>query len=139
MLPVVIIFVAALIYLWVQPLTELKTEAGIGLGQVYFLTIWLAVGSSLAFVFLWQKKIQVYFISVLGMAVSAVLIFILAIVPSVNPYRSTKMLAQKYDVLVPENEKLVFYRRIKVSALFYSPRKALVLKTADQLFEQFMG
>ncbi len=132
-LPVVVVFVAALIYLWIHPLVEMEYEAGIGLGQIYFMAIWLVVGNLLAFLFLFKKKNHVFFISVLGMAVSSVLIFILAMVPSVNPYRSTKVLAHKYDNLLPENEKLAFYRRIKDSALFYSSRQALVLKTADQL------
>ncbi|MGD8291303.1 MAG: hypothetical protein PVF37_06345, partial [Desulfobacterales bacterium] len=76
---------------------------------------------------------RVFFISIASMTVSAILLFLLVIVPSVNPYRSTKELSQKYDELIPDDEKLAFYRRIKDSALFYSDRQALVLKTAKQL------
>ena len=132
-LPVVVIFLAAMIYLWIYPLVEMEYEAGIKLGQIYFLAIWLVVGNVLALIFLLIKKHRVFFTSIVSLTVSALLLFLLVIVPSVNPYRSTKELSQKYDKLIPENEKLAFYRRIKDSALFYSDRQALALKTAEQL------
>jgi len=132
-LPVVVIFLAAIIYLWVYPLVEMEYSAGITLGQIYFLAIWLVICIVLAFLFLLRKKNHAFFISIAGMTVSAILLFLLMIVPSVNPYRSTKQLSQKYDQLIPANEKLVFYRRIRESALFYSHRRAQVLKTAEQL------
>jgi 4-amino-4-deoxy-L-arabinose transferase-like glycosyltransferase len=132
-LPVVLLFLAAMIYLWVHPLVEMEYEAGIKLGQIYFLAIWLLTCVVLAFLFLLRKKNHAFFISIAGMTVSAMLLFVLLIVPSVNPYRSTKQLSQKYDQLIPANEKLVFYRRIRESALFYSHRQAQVLKTDEQL------
>ena len=132
-LPVVVILLAANIYLWVYPLVQMEYEAGITLGQIYFLATWLMLCFVLAFLFLLRKKNHAFFISIAGMTVSAILIFILTIVPSVNPYRSMKQLSRKYDQLLPANEKLVFYRRIRDSALFYSHRRAEVLKTAEQL------
>ena len=134
-LPVVVIFLAAIIYLWIDPLVAMEYDAGITLGQIYFLAIWLVICIVLAFLFMLRKKNQAFFISIAGMTVSSILLFLLIIVPSVNPYRSTKQLSQKYDQLIPANEKLVFYRRIKDSALFYTHRQAQVLKTAEQLKE----
>ena len=131
--PVVVIFSAAFLYLWVYPLVEMEHEAGIKLGQLYFLAIWLLACIVLAFLFLLRRKNHAFFISIAGMTVSAMILFLLVIVPSVNPYRSTKVLAEKYDQLIAENEKLTFYRRIRDSALFYTHRRARVLKTADEL------
>ena len=132
-LPVVVIFLAAMIYLWVHPLVEMEYESGITLGQISFIAIWLVICTVLSFLFLLMKKNHAFFISIAAMTVSAILLFLLMIVPSVNPYRSTKQLSQKYDQLIPANEKLVFYRRIRDSALFYTHRQAQVLKTAEQL------
>jgi 4-amino-4-deoxy-L-arabinose transferase-like glycosyltransferase len=132
-LPVVLIFLAAVVYIWVYPLVEMEYEAGIRLGQIYFLAIWLLVCIVLAFLFLLKRKNHAFFISIVGMTISAMFLFLLVIVPSVNPYRSTKVLAKKYDQLIAGNEKLAFYRRIRDSALFYTHRQARVLKTADQL------
>ena len=131
--PVVVIFLAANIYLWVYPLVEMEYEAGIKLGQIYFFAIWLVIWLVLALLLLLRKKNHAFFISIVGMTVSGMLLFLLMIVPSVNPYRSTKLLSQKYDQLLPAEEKMVFYRRIKDSALFYSNRRAQELKTAEQL------
>jgi 4-amino-4-deoxy-L-arabinose transferase-like glycosyltransferase len=132
-LPVVVIFLAVVIYLWFHPLVEMEYKAGIKLGQIYFPAIWLVICIVSAFLFLLGEKNQAFFISIAGMTVSAILLFLLIIVPSVNPYRSTKQLSKKYDQLIPANEKLVFYRRIRESALFYTHRQAQVLETAEQL------
>ena len=132
-LPVVVIFLLAIVYLWIQPLVEMEYEAGIKIGQTYFLTVWLVICVLLSFVLLLRKKNRAFFISIAGMTVSSILLFLVMIIPSVNPYRSTRELAQKYDQLVPANEKLVFHRRINESALFYTHRQAQVLKTGEQL------
>jgi len=132
-LPVVVIFLAAYIYLWLHPLVEMEYEAGITLGQIYFLAAWLVICLVLAFLLLLRKKNHAFFTSIAGMTVSAILLFLLMIVPSVNPYRSTKQLSQKYDQLVPANENLVFYSGIRESALFYTNRRGQALKTAEQL------
>jgi hypothetical protein len=132
-LPVVLIFLAAIIYLWLHPLVEMEYEAGITMGQIYFLAVWLVSCIVLAFLLLLRKKNHAFFTSIVGITVSAILLFLLMIVPSVNPYRSTKQLSKKYDQLVPANEKLVFYRGIRESALFYTNRRAQSLKTAEQL------
>ena len=132
-LPVVVIFLAAGIYVWAHPLVELQYETGIKLSHTYLLANLLVVCIILAFLFLLRNKNHAFFLSIVGMTVCAMLIFILLVVPSVNPYRTTRQLSQKYDRLAPANEKFVFYRRIRDSALFYSHRQARVLKTEEQL------
>jgi hypothetical protein len=67
------------------------------------------------------------------MVIVVIYFTILVIIPSVDPYRSTKGFAQKLDRRVDPEEKLVFYRRLRDSALFYTDRKAIVLFTPQQL------
>ena len=67
------------------------------------------------------------------MIVSTLMVFLIVIVPHINPYRSSKQIALKFDQLTPANEELVFYSRIKESALFYTHRKARVLKGSEEL------
>ena len=62
------------------------------------------------------------------MVVVGLLSFILLIVPYINPYRSTKGLAAKLDTLLPPGEKLTFVHRLQDSALFYTDRKATILR-----------
>ena len=57
------------------------------------------------------------------------------IVPYINPYRSTKGLAQKLDTLLPREEKLTFYNRLQDTALFYTDRKATVFRDLQSLRE----
>ena len=129
----VLVFVAALIYLWVYPLVEVEYESGVKLGQINSLAVWLVFCMVLSFIFLLIKKTKALFSSLVAMVVSTILIFLILIVPSINPYRSTKQLAGKLDRLIPADEDLVFYRRIKESALFYTHRKARVLMNPEEL------
>jgi hypothetical protein len=76
-----------------------------------------------------------FFTAIVGMIVAALFGFLLLIAPSVNNYRSTKQLAQKYDQLLPPNESITFYHRIMESALFYTNRSARKLNSAEQLRE----
>jgi len=50
-----------------------------------------------------------------------------------DPYRSTKGLAQKLDRVLAPGEKLVLVRVMRDSALFYTNRKALLLNTRKEL------
>jgi 4-amino-4-deoxy-L-arabinose transferase-like glycosyltransferase len=131
--PVVVLFLAAAAYLWLRPPLQLEYDSGVKLNHIHLLAGWLTVCALAAFFFLVRKKNTAFFTSLVTMVVSALLIFIMLIVGEINPYRSTRELAREYDRLAPAGEKIVFYRRIKDSALFYTRRQARVLETEKQL------
>jgi hypothetical protein len=62
-------------------------------GCVMVTYLWLVICLILAFLFLLREKSHAFFISIVGMTVSALLFFVLMVVPSVNPYGSTKQLS----------------------------------------------
>ncbi|MGD8715306.1 MAG: hypothetical protein PVG70_12220, partial [Desulfobacterales bacterium] len=134
-LPVVILSLAAMIYLWFYPLVQIEYESGITPAQMNFLAIWTVVCIVSTFLFFVIKRDLLFFSAIGVTVVSTLIIFLQIIVPSVNPYRSSREFARLYDQLIPPDEKLVFYRRIKESALFYTNRKAIVLKTPDAISE----
>jgi 4-amino-4-deoxy-L-arabinose transferase-like glycosyltransferase len=133
LLPVVLVFLAALIYLQVYPPVEVEYESGVKLDQINFMVAWFVFCMVTSFTFLLIRRTKALFTSLAAMIMSALLIFLILIVPSINPYRSTKQLAEKLDRLIAEREDLVFYSRIKESALFYTHRKARVLERPDEL------
>jgi 4-amino-4-deoxy-L-arabinose transferase-like glycosyltransferase len=132
-LPVVIISIAALLYLWVRPLVQVEYETGITSKQMNLVALWLVGSIVVAGVFLAIRKDKAAFIAITLMVVTGLHFFLLVIVPSINPYRSTRELALRYDHLIPGNEKFTFYSRIKESALFYTGRRARVLENPVQL------
>lgn len=132
-LPVVVVFIGAMIYLWAVPLVELEYEAGVKLSHVNAMALLLVAAVLLALVFQLKKMDKAFFAALVGMIIAASFAFLLLIAPSVNAYRSTKELAQTYDQLLPPNESLTFYHRIMESALFYTDRRARRLKNAEQL------
>ncbi len=132
-LPVVIIFMLALIYVWTHPLVKVEHESGVTVGQMNLAAFWLVGSIVIAAVFLLRKKDRLFFGALVFMVVTTLHVFMLVIVPSVNPYRSTRELALQYDRLIPPGEKFTFCGRIKETALFYTGRRAQVLKKPDQI------
>ena len=134
-LPLVIIFPLALVYIWLYPPVQLYSDSGIDLTRLYYFSFWIVVCITVSFSMLLMKKEKKFFAAIAGMIVSAFVLFLLFMVPLINPYRSTQKLAYKFDQMQPPKENLVFFRKEWESALFYSNRSVLVLDTPQQLKE----
>jgi 4-amino-4-deoxy-L-arabinose transferase-like glycosyltransferase len=133
--PLVVIFPLALVYILIYPPTQLTYDSGIDLTHLYYIAVGTVVWIVGSFSLLLMKKDYLFFASIAGMVIALLLICIILIVPSINPYRSTKRLALKLDRMLPEKEDLIFFKRERDSALFYTNRRALVLRTPQQLKE----
>jgi len=123
----------ALPYIQVNPPIRYEYEYGVTMSHVNILCILAVAGFALSFFLLLHKNSKASFCALAGMVMVVIYVIILMIIPSVDPYRSTKGFAQKLDRLVDPGEKLVFYRRMRESALFYTDRKAILLTTPQQL------
>ena len=132
-LPVVIVFIGALIYLWLRPLAEVEYESGITARQMNIVALWLVGSMAVTGALLVKGKNRAAMAALVVMVVTSLHLFLLVIVPSVNPYRGTRELALRYDRMIPSGDKFTFYRRIRESALFYTGRRANVLKNPGQL------
>ena len=119
---------AAMVYLLMNPIDKLTLKYGIPLAPINILGLTLAVFIGLIFFFFILRRYKSAFAAITGMVVVGLLSFILLIVPHINPYRSTKGLAEKLDTLLPQGEKMTFVHRLEDSALFYTDRKATILR-----------
>jgi hypothetical protein len=119
---------SAMVYMLVNPLDELALRYGIPPASITILGLTMVVLSGLVFFFFIIRRHKSAFAAITGMVVVGLLSFILLIVPYINPYRSTKGLAAKLDTLLPPGEKLTFVHRLQDSALFYTDRKATILR-----------
>ena len=137
-IPLIVILPLALLYLWIGPPTYYATKFGIDfLGHTY-LAFWVAGGGALSFYLAFRKDLQASFLVLAGTVVSVMVFFELAIVPLINPYFTTKELAQRLDQMVPPGEKLVFVNSVKDTALFYTLRGARILRTPKETID-FLG
>jgi 4-amino-4-deoxy-L-arabinose transferase-like glycosyltransferase len=59
--------------------------------------------------------------------------------PGSDPYRSAKGIAAAIDELLPEGEKLYFYGRLMDSAMFYTNRDAVFLRTEEEFRDAMAG
>jgi hypothetical protein len=134
-IPLTGVFAVGLVALLVHPPTRLESKYGISLMLVYLLFFLMAGSVILAFLFFIKERLAASFAALAGMVAASILFFVLLIVPSINPYRSTKGLARKLDMMLPPEEKIVSYQELYDSVLFYTDRKAIILKTPRQLKE----
>lgn len=134
-LPLLVAPPIMLLYLLVSPPTRLAFESGVDLTRLHSLILFLTGGVGLAFWLLLTRRYRGLFSTIVGLVVVVVLVATAAILPSVDPYYSTKGLAQKLDSMLSPGEKLVFYHRLKDSALFYTNRLAVVLRGRQQLVD----
>ena len=134
-LPLVIILPLALIYIIVFPPANLVAEVGIELKWIYLPAGLLVAGCFISMGLAVSKNYRA-FIGSIAATVTAVLLFsLIFLVPSIEPFRSSKILAQKIDKLIEPAENLVFYLKARETFFFYTDRMATVLKSPRALRE----
>ena len=118
---------AAMVYLLIKPLDVLMTHYGIEAIRINIISAIMVACTSLTFFLFFKRFYRFSFSTMTGTVVLGIFLFLLLIVPYINPYRSTKGLAEKLDTLLPQGEQLVFFHRLQDTALFYTDRKASIL------------
>jgi hypothetical protein len=123
----------ALIYILLFPPADLMAETGIELKWVYIPAGWLVTCCFLSMGLAIRKKYWAFIGSMVGTVMTIFVFFLIFLVPSIEPYRSSKYLAQKIDKLMDPAQNLVFYLKARETFLFYTQRKATELETLSQL------
>ncbi len=124
---------AALLILW-----PAKDVAGLGLtmAQVIGPVVILAAGAAATLVLL-LKRYDGALVAPIALTVFAIVAFFeTAMAPSLEPYRSAKVIGRRIDALLPPGEDIVFFGRIigvGDSALFYTDRKAIKIDSPQKL------
>jgi hypothetical protein len=138
-LPLVVIYSLGLVYLVITPPAMLMTRYGLDLRLINFLGVFLVGVSLIAFILLLYGRYQAFFFVNAGLVISAILLFMVLILPAMIPFRSTKTLAIKMDALVPPGEPLVCFDSRRDTALFYTGRKGLFLHDYKQLIQYLIS
>jgi hypothetical protein len=121
------------------PPTDLSSEFGIDLVRLNHLDLLCTASAILAFLFFLRHRYTACFSTLVGVVISGIMIFMMLVVPSIDPYRSTKRLAERLDRMIPPGAELVFFRKLKDSALFYTNRRAIVLRDPQELTDRIAG
>ncbi len=135
--PLVILFFAGMLIILViqPPMKKLQLQYGIKLRDL--LGFWLTITGIpvIAFLFFFFRRYRAAFTALATTFVAGILIFILAYAPAMDPYRSTKVLAQEMDAILPAGEQLIFFKKLGDTSLFYTNRRALVIHSEEQLLD----
>ena len=104
-------------------------ETGIELKWVYLSAGWLVAACFMSMGLAIRKKYKAFIGSIVGTVMTTLLFCLVFLVPSIEPYRSSKYLAQKIDKLMDPAQHLVFYLKARETFLFYTDRRAVELAT----------
>ena len=118
---------AAMVYLLIKPLDVLMSQYGIEAIRINMISTIMVTCTGLTLFFFVKRFYRFSFATMTATVVLGIFLFLLLIVPYINPYRSTKGLADKLDTLLPPGKQLTFFHRIQDTALFYTNRKAEIL------------
>lgn len=106
------------------PLLNLLLPAGVLIG-----------GGAAAYILFFRGRRGMAFLSI-GIMVALLLVSSHhTIFPVISPYRSTKGLSFQLVSLLGPEEEVVFFHNLKESVLFYTDRRARVIKQKDELFQ----
>jgi 4-amino-4-deoxy-L-arabinose transferase-like glycosyltransferase len=136
-LPVVGLSLAAIVYVWLYPPLEKSLRYGIDQKVLYALVLPTAGLLTASLWLLWSRRYAACLAAMVGVMVASLVVFTTLYAPTTDPYRSTKQLALNLDPRLPPGERLVFFRRLRDSALFYTGREAVVFKDPHDLDRYF--
>jgi 4-amino-4-deoxy-L-arabinose transferase-like glycosyltransferase len=136
-LPLAGVSVAVVVYLCLDPPLEKSLRYGIDLTVLFALAVPIAVFLMASLWLLWSRRFAACLAALAGVMVIGLVVFTTLLAPATDPYRSTKHLALKLDPMLPAGEEIVFFSRLRDSALFYTGRGAVVFKDPQDLDHYF--
>jgi 4-amino-4-deoxy-L-arabinose transferase-like glycosyltransferase len=132
-LPAILLAITLYVVL-VHPPVPLKMKMyGVNLSHLNLVLMLLGGILTTGFLLLLSGRAVAAFGSLAATVPVVLLTFILVLAPLMNPYQSTKGLALEMDRILPPGKRLLFYRKLWDSALFYTDRRADVLRDEGEL------
>jgi 4-amino-4-deoxy-L-arabinose transferase-like glycosyltransferase len=136
-LPVVGVSLAAVVYFWLYPPLEQSLRHGIDQAVLFALALPTAGFLTASLWFLWSRRYAACLAALVGVMVAGLVVFTTIFAPATDPYRSAKDLALKLDPLLSPGAEIVFFYRLRDSALFYTGRGAVVFEDPHDLDRYF--
>ena len=136
-LPIVALSLAAVVYIWLFPPLEKSLRYGFDQNVLLALAIPIAGFLTASLWLLWGRRYAACLAALVGVMVAGLVAFTTVLAPATDPYRSTKQLALNLDPRLPPGEEIVFFSRLRDSALFYTGRGAVVFKDPQNLDDYF--
>lgn len=138
-IPLTAMFVLGFFYGLLFPPTILEVRYGIDLAAGNYFLFLLALISLASLVVLVKDKVYWFFAGNVTLVVMGILVFLFVFVPSMDPYRTTKETALAWDTHLAAGKKLVFFKGIRDTALFYTDRRAIEIWQLTDLVEHLVG
>jgi 4-amino-4-deoxy-L-arabinose transferase-like glycosyltransferase len=130
-----ICLLGGLVYLFTHPPVKLERDYGVGLVWVDGLSVFISLLATGTFVLILMRRYRGAFAMNVATIVAGILSFVFIIAPSISPYRSSKRLALSLNRAFPAAEPLVFFRKVRDSALFYTNRKAIIFNKPAEMMD----
>jgi 4-amino-4-deoxy-L-arabinose transferase-like glycosyltransferase len=128
------LLLCALAVALVAPVERFSLRVGLDAMQVWSSLALLLLGFGSACLWVARRSYAGFTAAMLSTMAAALVVFVLWLAPSIEPYRSSRSLAGKLDRLLAPGEPIPFYRRVVGvgdSALFYTGRRGLIVAPPD--------
>jgi 4-amino-4-deoxy-L-arabinose transferase-like glycosyltransferase len=112
---------------------ESVTQYGIHIGKAAVPVFGIALILALSAGFLLRTQARAAFVSVALSSVVFFGLFFIYVVPELNPYESSRDIARRMDRLLPPNERLACFGKLRDTALFYTERRERIIGDPHEL------
>jgi 4-amino-4-deoxy-L-arabinose transferase-like glycosyltransferase len=137
LLPLGILVPAGLGFLLLSPPDSVTHDIGLAPSRIQLLAAGSGALLALALFLFVRGRYRAFFGGLVGTVAATFVALIVFVLPAVDPYRSTKGLARILDEVLPPGEEMVFFRRIRDSAMFYTGREGRVLRQPAEVARLF--
>jgi 4-amino-4-deoxy-L-arabinose transferase-like glycosyltransferase len=134
-LGVALIGFAAIYYLWGPLRADPEIGPKLPGWAIPSVTAIILSGVALTSFLVLRRSYRALFGTLAGSIVVAIVFFVLAIAPGLNSYKSSKVIAEQMDELLPPGAKMTTYRWVKDSGMFYTGRESTLLRNEDELLQ----
>lgn len=132
-LPLALTCALALGYAVFAPPTILVQRYGLDLSAINVLLVCSVVIAGYSLFLLFRGYDRAFFCANAGWVIVMIPLLSVWVLPSMIPFRTSQRLARKVDTLLAPGQPLVFFGSRRDTALFYTNRKGLYLKSTEQL------
>jgi 4-amino-4-deoxy-L-arabinose transferase-like glycosyltransferase len=129
----IITLLAEVVVVWgrLGSFPEVRPDLHVPLGATF--TAINVASVTLMILFLVRRNYRALFATTTASMVAVIVLFCLLIAPALDPYKSTKSVAQEIDLLLAPGESITVYRELRPSTLFYTDRKVRILHELSEL------
>jgi len=130
-----LILLAGFTYSWFFELPDAQAKYKVDVALYLPALLVLLGGLFVALALFWRGLYRSCFAAIASTVVVLMFLLNTMVLPVFSPFRTTGDLGLRLDAVLPEGERIVFYKDLRDSILFYTPRTGRILRNLGEFRE----